>query len=108
MDRWAEKALRREVHGRTCDEIQEVVDILLVRWLQAHPDIRVAFEGKEASGWMDAPDEFLCHIKAEAWAEFKGQRRCFPRGWGKAEPTRGALDRRAAFVLRRIQGLQEN
>ena len=64
MDSWARKALRRDVKGKTCQEVQEAVDVLLVRWLQAHPDIVIAFEGREAQGWLQNPEEFMEHVKA--------------------------------------------
>ena len=59
MDRWAVKALRRDVRGRTCPGVREVVDILLVRWLQAHPDIHIAFDGAEAQDLLQLS---LIHI----------------------------------------------
>lgn len=94
MDRWAMKALRRDVRGRTCEEVREVVDILLVRWLQAHPDMIVAFGGQEAEAWMGDARVFLARIKAEALTVAKGQRPWWPRRWGKPDPGERVLLRR--------------
>jgi len=82
MNHWARKALRRDVKGKTCTEHQETVDVLLVRWLQAHPEIHIAFQGVEAARWLDRSDEFLLRLKARAWTELQGRRRWFPRSWG--------------------------
>ncbi len=101
MDAWAFKALRRDVRGGTCEEQREVVNILLVRWLQAHPEIVISFKGEEAEEWLSESDEFLIRVKAEAWAELKALRRWFPRAWrkdsGEASKVR---ERREAFVQR--------
>lgn len=107
MDAWAFKALRRDVRGGTCEEQREVVDILLVRWLQAHPDIVISFEGEEAAEWLSESGEFLVRVKAEAWAELKGMRPWFPRAWGKAssEASPKAMLRREAFVQRTVERL---
>ena len=51
MDRWALRALRRDLRGRTCEDVQEVVDILIVRWLQAHPEIHIELNGTETE-WL--------------------------------------------------------
>lgn len=108
MDRWALKALRREVRGRTCPDVQEVVDILLVRWLQAHPDINIAFDGVEAQELLQASDQFLRRIKAEAWAETKGQRGCLPRSWGRDVASVRSSERRAALVSRTLERLEKS
>ncbi len=106
MDSWAIRALRRDVRGRTCTEVQEVVDILLVRWLQAHPNIVIAFEGAKERRWLGDSAEFMHHLKAEAWAEVKAQRTWFPRRWGKKPASPEAQRRRAAFVSRTLERLQ--
>ena len=54
------------------------MDVLLVRWLQAHPDIRVAFNGTETEWMLRTEGAFLLRIKAEAWAAHVGARRGFP------------------------------
>lgn len=93
MDGWAIRALRRDRKGKTCPAQQEVVDVLLVRWLQAHPDIRVAFNGTETDWMLRTEGAFLLRIKAEAWAAHVGRRAWFPRSWGR-HPEDAALDRR--------------
>jgi len=108
MDRWAVKALRRDVRGRTCPGVREVVDILLVRWLQAHPDIHIAFDGAEAQDLLQSSDRFLRRIKAEAWAETKGRRGCFPRSWGGEDVSVRSLERRAALVERTLDRLEKS
>ncbi len=100
MDGWAIKALRRDIKGRTCAELQELTDVLLVRWLQAHPDIRIDFEGREANRALGDSEAFLLLLKAEAWAQVKAIRKWFPRSWGQADPDERAMERRAAFVER--------
>ena len=100
MDRWARNALRRDFRGRTCEDVQEVVDILIVRWLQAHPDIHIDFNGTETEWLMRTEGAFLLRVKAEAWAEIKGRRSWFPRSWGRQRDNRAAQMRRKAFVQR--------
>lgn len=100
MDRWALKALRRDYRGRTCEDVQEVVDILIVRWLQAHPDIHIELNGTETEWLMRNEGAFLLRVKAEAWAEIKGRRSWFPRSWGRQLDNRAAQLRRKAFVQR--------
>lgn len=100
MDGWALKALRRDARGGTCEEIREVVDILIVRWLQAHPDLIVAFEGEEAVSWLEDPEVFLARIKTEALVIAKGRRALLPRGWGRSAPGAGALRRRGRCSAR--------
>ena len=102
MDAWARKALRRDVKGNTCPEVQEAVDVLLVRWLQAHPDIVIAFEGREAEAWLQNPAEFMDHVKAEAWSAVKGRRQVLPRRWGKSPCHHRAADRRERMVHRTL------
>ena len=108
MNHWARKALRRDVKGKTCTEQQETVDVLLVRWLQAHPDIHIAFQGVEAARWLERPDEFLLRLKAKAWTEIQGRRRWFPRSWeGPAEclsPKQAG--RKEAFVFKTLKRLR--
>ena len=108
MDAWASKALRKDVRGRTCEAQREVVNILLVRWLQAHPEIVISFEGEEAAEWLSESDEFLIRVKAEAWAELKALRRWFPRAWRKdsAEASQ-AWTRREAMVQRTADRLRK-
>ena len=108
MDAWASKALRRDVRGGTCEAQREVVNILLVRWLQAHPEIVISFEGEEAAEWLSESDEFLIRVKAEAWAELKALRRWFPRAWRKdsAEAFKAGA-RREAFVQRTADRLRK-
>ena len=108
MDSWARKALRRDVKGKTCQEVQEAVDVLLVRWLQAHPDIVIAFEGREAQGWLQNPEEFMEHVKAEAWAAVKGQRKLLPRRWGKAAHQPKAAERRERLVQRTLSKFKKS
>ena len=100
MDRWAILALRRDYRGRTCDEVQEVVDILLVRWLQAHPEIHIDLNGTETEWLMRTEGVFLLRIKAEALAECKGRRRWFPRSWGRHPDDRTSQAKREDFVRR--------
>lgn len=100
MDRWALRALRRDFRGRTCRDVQEVVDILIVRWLQAHPDIHIELNGTETEWLMRTEGAFLLRLKAEAWAECKGRRNWFPRSWGGEADNREANMRRKAFVQR--------
>jgi len=100
MDRWALRALRRDFRGRTCEDVQEVVDILIVRWLQAHPDIHIELNGTETEWLMRTEGAFLLRVKAEAWAEIKGRRSWFPRSWGRQQDDRAAQARRKAFVQR--------
>lgn len=100
MDRWALKALRRDFRGRTCEDVQEVVDILIVRWLQAHPDIHIELNGTETEWLMRTEGAFLLRVKAEAWAEIKGRRNWFPRSWGCQPDNRASQMRRKAFVQR--------
>ena len=100
MDRWALKALRRDYRGRTCEDVQEVVDILIVRWLQAHPDIHIELNGTETEWLMRTEGAFLLRVKAEAWAEIKGLRSWLPRSWGRQLDNRAAQKRRKAFVQR--------
>jgi hypothetical protein len=102
MDQWARKALRRDAKGKTCAAVQEVVDVLLVRWLQAHPDIVIAFEGHDAENWLQNPAEFMVHVKAEAWVETKGHRALFPRRWGKKPSDPKVLERRNRRVKRAL------
>lgn len=98
MDRWAIRALRRDRKGKTCAEQQEVVDVLIVRWLQAHPDIHVSFNGTEVEWLLRSDGAFLQRIKAEAWATHVGRRAWFRRSWGRhPECTKSEL-RRRAFV----------
>ena len=108
MDAWASKALRRDVRGRTCEAQREVVNILLVRWLQAHPEIVISFEGEEAAEWLSESDEFLIRVKAEAWAELKALRRWFPRAWrGDSAKASKVWARRVAFVQRTADRLRK-
>ncbi|MDA9864102.1 hypothetical protein N9C70_03440 [Flavobacteriales bacterium] len=107
MDRWARKALRRDAKGKTCYKVQEVVDVLLVRWLQAHPDIVIAFDGSDADEWLQHPAEFMHHVKAEAWAEVKGRRSMFPRRWGKTPNHPRASKRRERFIDRALAGYKK-
>lgn len=100
MDGWAIKALRRDIKGRTCAELQELTDVLLVRWLQAHPDIRIDFEGREANRALGDPEAFMVLLKAEAWAQVKAIRKWFPRSWGQSDPDERATERRTVFVER--------
>ena len=100
MDRWALRALRRDHRGRTCDEVQEVVDILLVRWLQAHPEIHIDLNGTETEWLMRTEGAFLLRIKAEALAECKGRRRWFPRSWGRHPEDGPSQAKREDFVRR--------
>ncbi len=100
MDRWAVRALRRDLHGRTCADQQEVVDILLVRWLQAHPEIHIELNGAETGWLMNTEGAFLLRLKAEAWAECKGRRAWFPRSWGRLSEDRQRRNKRDAFVRR--------
>lgn len=100
MDRWALQALRRDLRGRTCEDVQEVVDILIVRWLQAHPEIHIELNGTETEWLMRTEGAFLLRVKAEAWAEIKGRRSWFPRSWGRQPDNRAAQMRRKAFVQR--------
>lgn len=96
MDRWVRRALRRDFKGRTCPAVQEAVDVLLVRWLQAHPDIHVEFNGTEADFLLGEGDAFLRRLKAEAWAACKGRRGWFPKRWGrKPDEARSTLERKA-------------
>jgi len=99
MDRWALRALRRDFRGRTCEDVQEVVDILIVRWLQAHPHIHIELNGTETEWLMRTEGAFLLRVKAEAWAEIKGRRSVFPRSWRRPD-NRAAQMRREAFVQR--------
>ena len=98
MDRWARRALRRDFKGRTCPAVQEAVDVLLVRWLQAHPDIHVEFNGTEADILLGDGDAFLRRLKAEVWAERKGRRTWFPKRWGRKPDEGRAQVERKAFV----------
>lgn len=100
MDRWAVRALRRDLRGRTCVDQQEVVDILLVRWLQAHPEIQIELNGTETESLMNIEGAFLLRLKAEAWAECKGRRALFPRSWGSRSEDRQQGSKRDAFVRR--------
>ena len=100
MDSWAVRALRRDFHGRTCKEQQEVIDILIVRWLQAHPEIHVEFNGFEADWLMSREGAFLLRIKAEALAECKGRRVLFPRSWGRHPENQSNGLKRDAFIRR--------
>ncbi len=100
MDRWAIRALRRDFHGRTCPDQQEVVDVLLVRWLQAHPEIHIELNGTETGWLMSMEGAFLLRLKAEAWAECKGRRRLFPRSWGRHPEDRSKGNKRDDFVSR--------
>ena len=101
MDRWAVRALRRDLRGRTCGAQQEVVDILLVRWLQAHPEIHVELNAVETGWLMNTDGAFLLRLKAEAWAECKGRRAWFPRSWGRHPQDREkGGGKRDAFVRR--------
>jgi hypothetical protein len=104
MDHWAMRALRRDYRGRTCDEVQEVVDILIVRWLQAHPEIQIDLNGTEADWLMRTEGALLLRIKAEALAECKGRRRWFPRSWGGHPDDRSSQVRREDFVRRAGEG----
>lgn len=107
MDGWAIKALRRDMRGKTCGDIQEVVDVLLVRWLQAHPDIAVAFEGEQASRLLSDPGAFMVTLKAEAWTEIKGRRKWCPRSWGPGgtDANPRAMERRTRFLERSLHRL---
>ena len=98
MDRWAIRALRRDRRGRTCPSRQEAVDVLLVRWLQAHPDIQVAFNGTETEWMLRTEGAFLLRIKAEAWAAHVGRRSWFRRSWGRRPTDAKAASRRRDFV----------
>ena len=98
MDRWAIRALRRDRKGKTCAAQQEAVDVLLVRWLQAHPDIRVSFNGTEVEWLLKTDGAFLQRIKAEAWAAHVGRRAWFPRSWGRHPDCAKSERRRRAFV----------
>ncbi len=100
MDRWAIRTLRRDYRGQTCDEVQEVVDILLVRWLQAHPEIYIDLNGTETEWLMRTEGAFLLRIKAEALAECKGRRRWFPRSWGRHQDDPSSQAKREDFVRR--------
>jgi len=100
MDRWAVRALRRDFRGRTCADVQEAVDILIVRWLQAHPEIHIELNGTETEWLMRTEGAFLLRIKAEAWTECKGRRTWFPRSWGRHPEDRGSRARREAFLRR--------
>jgi len=105
MDAWARKALRRDLRGGTCPEQQEVVDILLVRWLQAHPEIIIAFEQEESADLLAVPSDFLNRLKAEAWAALKGRRGLFPRAWGRPQNGAGSkvIIRKEGFVARTLE-----
>lgn len=107
MDHWARKALRRDVKGKTCQGVQEVVDVLLIRWLQAHPDIVIDFEGRDAEAWLQNPVEFMHQVKAEAWVEVKGRRRMFPRRWGNAPVDPRAAERRKRLLDRTLAGFKK-
>ena len=98
MDRWAIRALRRDRKGKTCAEWQETVDILIVRWLQAHPEIVVAFNGTETEWMFRTEGAFLRRIKAEAWAAHVGRRAWFRRSWGRHPEDGAALRRKRDFV----------
>lgn len=100
MDAWAKKTLRRDFRGRTCPVHQEAIDVLLVRWLQAHPVILVDIEQREMNEMQ--PDAFLVRIKAEAFAEWKGIRDFFPRRWGKQPDDPTSAERRMR-CLRRLE-----
>ena len=105
MDRWAVKTLRRDIKGRTCADVQELVDILLVRWLQAHPEITIALEGKKANALLQRPDQFLNRLKAEAWVASKGRRNWFPRRWGRKPLDPAAEVRRQALLEETLAAL---
>lgn len=105
MDRWAVKTLRRDIKGRTCADVQELVDILLVRWLQAHPEITIALEGKKANALLQRPDQFLHRLKAEAWVASKGRRNWFPRRWGRKPHDPVAEVRRLALLEETLAAL---
>lgn len=105
MDRWAVRTLRRDIKGRTCADVQELVDILLVRWLQAHPDITIALEGKKANALLQRPDQFLDRMKAEAWVASKGRRNWFPRRWGRKPHDPAAEARRLALLEETLEAL---
>lgn len=105
MDRWAVKALRRDIKGRTCADVQELVDILLVRWLQAHPEITIALEGKKANALLQRPDQFLQRLKAEAWVASKGRRKWFPRRWGRKPHDPAAAARRLDLLEETLAAL---
>ena len=98
MDRWAIRTLRRDRRGRTCPSQQEAVDVLLVRWLQAHPDIKVAFNGTETEWMLRTEGAFLLRIKAEAWAAHVGRRTWFRRSWGRRPSDAKSASRRRDFV----------
>lgn len=108
MDAWARKALRRDVKGKTCPEQQEVVNVLLVRWLQAHPEIHIAFQGVDAAGWLDRPDEFLLRLKTSAWTELQGRRSWFPRSWGGPveDLSLKSAERKEAYAAKTLDRLR--
>jgi len=98
MDRWARKALRRDLKGKTCSEVQEVVDILVIRWLQAHPEIHVDLNGTETQWLMQNEGAFLLRIKAEAWAACIERRRFFRPKWARKSDSHGSALQRRNFV----------
>lgn len=98
MDQWAKRALRRDKKGRTCADIQEVVDILIVRWLQAHPEIHVALNGTETAWLTGKEGAFLLRIKSEAWAAFKARRRLFRPCWGRDPESDRSQAKQRDFV----------
>lgn len=102
MDGWARKALRRDVRGRTCEEVREVVDILIIRWLQAHPDIVVAFDTDQQADLLADSRAFLARIKAEAWVHSKGARGLLPRCWGRDGCSERCTARRQSKVERTV------
>ena len=105
MDGWAMRALRRDVRGRTCEEVREAVDILIIRWLQAHPDIVVAFDTEEQADLLSDSRAFLARIKAEAWVHSKGTRPLLPRCWARDGCSERCAARRRAKVERTVQRL---
>ena len=98
MDAWGKKALRRDKRGKTCADIQEVVDILLVRWLQAHPEIHVKLNGTETEWLLSKDGAFLLRIKSEAWAACRARRRWFRPSWGRRPSCSRAEAKRRDFV----------
>ena len=102
MDDWARKALRRDVRGRTCEAVREAVDILIIRWLQAHPDIVVAFDTRKQADLLTDSQAFLARIKAEAWVHSKGTRVLLPRCWGRDGCSGRCAARRQSKVERTV------